>query len=62
MSSDDATTERSTEAPAKPRLFIDADAVTFNVKPYYPEGEKIVVLRPGEFLYRLRQQLVRLIS
>jgi len=35
--------------------------VTFNVKHYYPEGEKIIVLRPGEFLYRLRQQLMRLI-
>jgi predicted nucleic acid-binding protein len=35
--------------------------VTFNVKHYYPEGKKSVVLRPGEFLHRLRQQLVGLI-
>jgi len=35
--------------------------VTFNVRHYHPEGEKIIVLRPGEFLYRLRQQLVGLI-
>jgi len=35
--------------------------VTFNVKHYHPEGEKIIVLRPGEFLYRLRQQLMGLI-
>ena len=35
--------------------------VTFNVKHYYPKGEKIVILRPGEFLYRLRQQLIGLI-
>ena len=35
--------------------------VTFNIKHYHPEGEKIIVLRPGEFLYRLRQQLMGLI-
>lgn len=35
--------------------------VTFNVRHYHPGGEKIIVLRPGEFLYRLRQQLVGLI-
>jgi len=35
--------------------------VTFNVRHYRPEGEKIVVLRPGEFLYRIRQQLMGLI-
>jgi predicted nucleic acid-binding protein len=35
--------------------------VTFNVKPCYPEGEKIMVVRPGEFLYRLRHQLMGLI-
>ena len=35
--------------------------VTFNVKHYHPEGERIIVLRPGEFLYRIRQQLIRLI-
>lgn len=35
--------------------------VTFNVKHYYPEGGQIIVLRPGEFLYRLRQQLMELI-
>jgi len=35
--------------------------VTFNVKHYYPKGKKIIVLRPGEFLSRLRQQLMGLI-
>lgn len=35
--------------------------ISFNVKHYHPEGKKIVVLRPGEFLYRLRQQLMGLI-
>jgi predicted nucleic acid-binding protein len=35
--------------------------VTFNVRHYSPEGEKIIVLSPGEFLYRLRQQLMGLI-
>jgi len=35
--------------------------VTFNVKHYHPEGKKIIILRPGEFLHRLRQQLMGLI-
>jgi hypothetical protein len=35
--------------------------VTFNVKHYYPKGEKIVILQPSEFLHRLRQQLMGLI-
>ncbi len=35
--------------------------VTFNVKHYYPEGDKITILRPGEFLFRLRHQLMGLI-
>jgi len=32
-----------------------------DVEHYYPEGEKSIVLRPGEFLHRLRQQLMGLI-
>ena len=35
--------------------------VTFNVKHYSPKSETILVLRPGEFLARLRQQLMGLI-
>ena len=35
--------------------------LTFNVKHYRPEAGTITVLRPGEFLLKLRQQLLELI-
>ena len=36
--------------------------LTFNVKHYHPEAGTITVLRPGEFLLKLRQQVLKLIS
>lgn len=35
--------------------------ITFNVKDYHPDPENIVVQTPGEFLQRLRQQLLGLV-
>jgi predicted nucleic acid-binding protein len=31
--------------------------LTFNTRHYWPKGERITVLRPGDFLVRLRQHL-----
>jgi len=36
--------------------------VTFNVRHYQPSAGIITVLRPGEFLLKLREQLSRLVS
>ena len=36
--------------------------VTFNVRHYRPLADTITVLRPGEFLLKLREQLSRLVS
>jgi predicted nucleic acid-binding protein len=34
--------------------------LTFNTRHYWPESERITVLRPGDFLSRLRQHLMEL--
>lgn len=36
--------------------------VTFNIRHYYPESEKITVLRPGKFLERVRSRLTDLVD
>ncbi len=36
--------------------------VTFNVRHYYPESKEITILRPGEFLERVRRRLTNLVD